>query len=271
LPPIVTIFHGHDVGTAHQTGEVGQYQNLFRLGSRHLPVNARFREILIANGAPVERTHVHHMGIDVAAIPFERRDWTLRPLQILSVARLTEKKGISSALMALAKVRGQRPELSWRYNIVGEGELREDLGVLSAELGLTDSVDFLGARPHAEVRLLLAKTQLFLLPSVTAGNGDVEGIPVSLMEAMASGAIVVSSIHSGIPELVEDGVSGLLAPERDVDTLAMKLLATADHPDSMDAMAWNARQTVESEFNATVQMERLETELIATLDEIQAS
>src|SRR5699024_2729183 len=150
-------------------------------------------------------TEVHHLGVDLEALPMARRDWTSPPMRFVSVCRLIEKKGIEFALRALARMQQDRPERAWSYTIIGDGELRGALEALATELGIADIVRFCGAQPHDVVRRCLAESHVFVLPSVTARNGDVEGIPISLMEAMAAGLVPVSTFHSGIPELIEDG------------------------------------------------------------------
>ena len=265
LPPLVTIFHGHDVGTVQHDGATRIYGDLFRHGALQLAVNDVFRRVLVDAGSPAARTRVHHLGISPSAIPFQPRAPGSGPLSILSVSRLTEKKGIEYALHALAGVKEVRPGLEWRYRIIGDGHLKEELERLAAKLSIDEHVEFLGAQSHAEVRGNLAESDVFLLPSVTAANGDAEGIPVSLMEAMASGAIVVSTFHSGIPELVEDGISGLLAPERDDVALAEKILAVAEDSSMRDAMARAARRRVEADFNMEAQLDRLESEIAAVV------
>jgi colanic acid/amylovoran biosynthesis glycosyltransferase len=99
------------------------------------------------------------------------------------------------------------------------------------------------------VKQWLRRSHAFVLPSVTAENGDVEGIPVALMEAMAAGLTVVSSYHSGIPELIEDQKTGFLAIERDVDALSNRLRFVAEHPDECEHVARQARSKVEAEFD----------------------
>lgn len=258
LPPLVTVFHGHDVATVAHDGAMFIYDDLFAQGARHLTVNRPFRETLVAAGAPPARTRVHHLGIPLDRPAFTPRNWAERPWRLLSVCRLTEKKGIEHALHALACV---PPALDWRYRIVGDGELAPALRRLCTDLGLDARVEFLGARPNEEVRHLLAKSHLFLLPSVAAANGDAEGVPVSLMEAMASGAVVVSSVHSGIPELVEDGLGGFLAPERDHRALASRLIRAMEDEPTLAGMARAARHRVETDFSLETQIDRLEEEL----------
>lgn len=268
LPPLVTVFHGHDVATV-APDEIGRlYADLFAHGARHLAVNAVFRDALVAAGAPADRTAVHRSGTRIDAIPFVPRSRGAAPWTLLSVARLTEKKGIAYALRALGRVRDRRPDLDWRYAIIGDGELRGALEALCDSLGLADRVAFLGPRPSEAVRRRLAEADVFLLPSVTAANGDAEGVPVSLMEAMASGALVVSTVHSGIPELVAPGETGLLAPERDVEALAERLVeALSMDPARRAAMSRHARLRVEADFDVVRQTDALARLLAELVDE----
>jgi colanic acid/amylovoran biosynthesis glycosyltransferase len=115
------------------------------------------------------------------------------------------------------------------------------------------------------VKERLARAHIFLLPSLTAADGDVEGVPVALMEAMAAGLIVVSSFHSGIPELVEDGRSGFLAPEGDAAGLAAHIRRIADDPGTWPAISLAARRRVETEFNNDILNDRLFDRIIDLL------
>ncbi|MGY5802064.1 glycosyltransferase [Rhizobium sp. LEGMi12c] len=249
-PPIVTIFHGFDVGVPLRENGLKQYRDLFELGSLNLTVNQLFRHMLTEAGAPHDRTAVHHMGIDVTQIPFEWRSGEGSPLQLISVCRLIEKKGIEFSLRALGQLYASRSELDWRYTVVGDGPLLDNLRHLTNELGISNRVTFLGSLAHHDVKLWLARSHVFILPSVTASNGDLEGVPVALMEAMASGLTVLSTYHSGIPELIEDHETGFLAAERDVSALADKIGWIVEHPQVCRNIAHAARQKVEGEYNA---------------------
>jgi colanic acid/amylovoran biosynthesis glycosyltransferase len=260
-PPIITIFHGYDVGVPLQERDLGRYGDLFRHGTLNLTVNGYFRDVLVKAGAPAEKVAVHHMGIDLKKIPYDWKSWRGAPLQLISVCRLAEKKGVEYALRALAELRADAPDLAWHYRIIGDGPLRQGLEALASELGIAEHVSFLGSLPHGDVKEWLQRSHAFVLPSVTAANGDVEGIPVALMEAMAAGLTVVSSCHSGIPELIEDGKTGFLAAERDVNTLADRLRFIAEHPDECESIALAARRKVEAEFD----MERLDDDFAAML------
>jgi colanic acid/amylovoran biosynthesis glycosyltransferase len=258
-PPIVTIFHGYDVGVPLHEAGLDRYRDLFRLGTLCLTVNDLFRQILIKAGASPERVAVHRMGIDVTQIPYARQPRQGVTLQLISVCRLAEKKGTEFALRALGRLRISNPDLDWRYTIIGDGPLRDDLQRLAGQLGISDRVAFLGGLPHQEVKLWLSRSHVFILPSVTASNGDVEGIPVALMEAMASGLTVLSSYHSGIPELIEDRKTGFLAAEKDVDALAERIRWIAEHPQECEQIAVAARRKVETEYNTELLNDRFAT------------
>ncbi len=266
-PPIVTIFHGYDVGVPLHERGLSRYNDLFEHGALNLTVNGYFRRVLVEAGAPEAKVAVHHMGIDLKKIPYEWKSWRGATLQLISVCRLAEKKGVEFALRALGRLRTAAPGLDWHYTIIGDGPLRPQLEALASELGIADRVSFLGSLPHQDVKEWLRRSHAFVLPSVTARNGDVEGIPVALMEAMAAGLTVVSSCHSGIPELIEDQKTGFLAAEKDVETLASRLRVIAEHPDECERIAWEARRKVEAEFD----MEALDDDFAAILSRFSKS
>ena len=263
FPPLITIFHGFDVGMAARDGTLGQYRPLFSHPGLLLTVNKVFRSILIDSGAPPDRTRVHHLGIRPETIPFRHRSWS-DPIRFLSVGRLTEKKGTEIGLRALARLQDDAANRDWRYDIIGDGELRGELEVLTHQLGLTDRVRFLGAQPHSIVRNAMDEADSFLLPSRTAATGDKEGIPIVLMEAMSAGLLVVSTRHSGIPELVRDGETGILADEGDVEDLAEALRKVFEKREALAPLAEAARRTVETEFHA----DRESSELVEWIEDL---
>jgi colanic acid/amylovoran biosynthesis glycosyltransferase len=261
-----TIFHGSDLSSFLQRSPPDVYRRLFETGDRFLPVSEFWRSRLIKLGCPPERISVLHMGVDMRAFAFRERPPRRSDLELISVARLVEKKGIAVALKALSILRQLRPDLMWRYRIVGDGPSRSRLQNLAESLGIGQRVEFLGAQAAVAVRGLVDQSDIFILPSVTAQSGDQEGIPVSLMEAMANGAAVASTFHSGIPELVEHGVCGLLAPERDAVTLADNLLQLMENPDLRQRLASAGRAKVEAEFD----QEALGAKLHAMISEAAA-
>jgi colanic acid/amylovoran biosynthesis glycosyltransferase len=250
--PIVTVFHGADM-SEHAIVErwLPHYQRLFLMSPLLLPISNLWKDRLIQWGASESRTRVHHVGIDVQRITANQKNRTVhRPLKVLSVARFTEKKGLE---YAIAAVRDCKHPVE--LNIIGFGPLESDLR--RAASGSPNKINFLGKRSHDQVFDELNKADVFLLPSVVASNGDMEGIPVSLMEAMASGAIVVATRHSGIPELVTHGVTGFLVEERSASAIAKALTAIVEGMVDIRAMRANARRKIEEDFNS----EKLDADL----------
>jgi len=119
-------------------------------------------------------------------------------------------------------------------------------------------VRLLGWKTHEEVKRLLEESHVLVAPSLTSQNGDQEGIPNAIKEAMASGLPVISTFHSGIPELVSDGVSGLLVPERDVTAIANALAYLISHPEVCEEMGRAGRRRVEQEFDTNILNKQLE-------------
>lgn len=179
---------------------------------------------IAGDGTPI---HVIHAGIDVPAYPFRpRRIPTSGPVRALTVASLQEYKGHAVLLEALA--RGGPGVERITVDLIGDGALRADLETLTAALGLGGRVRFLGSRSQDEVRAALDAADLFVLPSVVAADGQMEGLPVALMEALACGVPTVSTALSGIPEIVVDNVTGLLAVPGDAVSLNTALTAMTE-------------------------------------------
>lgn len=252
--PIVTTFHGMDM-SEELAKEGNIYRQLFATGDLFLPISETWRHKLLFLGAPPARTLVHHMGIDPARFQQKGGKSGKAGPQLLTVARLAEKKGVKYALRAVARVIDRAPGL--QYRIVGDGPLRESLRKTATELGIAENVHFLGSRTQVEVAALMGQSDIFLLPSVTDAKGDQEGIPVVLMEAMARGLPVLSTWHSGIPELVRDGENGYLVAERDDEALAARLQTLLGDPHLRRRMGESGRKSVREQFHIDWLNERL--------------
>lgn len=221
--PIVTALHGEDIMTYPSRFAATHYDSLFGDGDLFLPVSARWHDTLTVLGCPMDRVRVHRMGVDLDTFqPRRGPDENGRPLRLLVVARLVEKKGIDDAIRAVARLPG-----AYEFVIAGDGPLRSALEALAAELSPKGQITFVGSQQRSEVLRLMQSSDIFVSPSRTAADGDIEGIPVAMMEAMASALPVVSTRHSGIPELVEHGVSGWLVKEGDVVALADRIAMLA--------------------------------------------
>ncbi|QIA52017.1 colanic acid biosynthesis glycosyltransferase WcaL [Pantoea agglomerans] len=243
-----TVFHGADISRRHILEEHKlDYVNLFRQSELMLPISNLWKNKLIEMGCPPEKIHVTRMGIEPEKFNFQPRQAFQTPLRIVSVARLTEKKGLDVAVKASAilKQRGGQ----FQYTIIGNGDQDEMMRNFIAREGMEDCVSMPGFKPQEEIRRALSEADIFLLPSKTAADGDMEGIPVALMEAMAVGLPVVSTFHSGIPELIENNVSGWLVEEDDPEALAETLLKLSQGEVDVAPVVAAARHKVETEFN----------------------
>jgi colanic acid/amylovoran biosynthesis glycosyltransferase len=190
------------------------------------------RQLLLREAGPAaaEKVRVVRCGVDPSAFgPGPRDAAPGRPFVVACVASLEPYKGHRHLLDAVARVRVAGTDL--RLELVGDGELRTALEGQAARLGLfPGAVRFHGALPRPEVAALLRRADAAVLASVVTATGKREGIPVALMEAMASELPVVATRISGIPELVEDGASGLLVPPEDPAALAGALQRLAADP-----------------------------------------
>jgi len=205
-----------------------------------------------------ERVHVIHHGVDVETFspPADRPPTTVP--RVVSVGRLVEKKGFADLLDACARVAGDGR--AFTLDVYGEGPL---LGVLEArrdELGLTERVTFAGARVQADLLAELGAADLFALTPFVTDDGDRDGVPNVLVEAMACGLPVVTTDAGGITDLVADGENGIVATPHDVENIASALARLVDSADERRRLGAAARQTVEDRFDlrgAAARLERL--------------
>jgi glycosyltransferase involved in cell wall biosynthesis len=198
----------------------------------------------------IGRTSVVRCGVripdEVSAEAAER--------EVVAVARLVEKKGIDvliDAVAALAR-RGRAPHVT----IVGDGPERERLQAQAVAMGLASDVNFLGARPHDQTLEVIARASLVCLPSRVAADGDMDGIPISLIEAMARGKPVVATAISGVPEHVDDSCGRVVPPE-DAAALADSLAEFLTHPDTARAAGRAGRDRVRERHDLERQVRTL--------------
>ena len=193
-------------------------------------------------------------GVDLAEFaPVERAPGI--PPVLLGVGRLVAKKGFDVLLEAAARLRDRGQAFTIR--IAGDGPESERLTAQCARLGLGDCVQFLGACPNPLVRKLLQETDVFVLPCQIDREGDRDGIPVVLMEAMAAGVPVVSGDLPALRELVIPGRTGELVPPGDVEALAERLAILLQDPDLRAERAKAGRQWVAEEFALDVNIQRI--------------
>lgn len=245
---IVTTFHGYDMSAFISSNGSDVYKDLFLVGDLFLPISNYWKKKLPELGCNEGKIIVHRMGINLGKFKFsERKIQDGEPVKMLTIGRLVEKKGHEYVIKAMAKVVKKHKNIE--YIIGGDGPLAGKLGSLVSGLGSKNYIIFLGVVEQDEVLKLYQKAHIFILPSITSNDGGQEGIPVVLMEAQATGLPVISTYHSGIPEVVIDGKSGFLVPEKNVDALAERIEYLIEHPELWPDMGRYGRKFVEERYS----------------------
>ena len=205
-----------------------------------------------------EKVNVIYHGLNLSEID-RNRDPVIKsePPVILTIARLVEKKGLTYLLKAAALLRERGRE--FEVYLVGKGEYLERLEKEARQLQLEHTVHFLGPREHQEVLDFYRKSTLFVLPCIQSAAGDLDGIPNVLVEAMASDLPVVSTRLSGIPELIDNGVSGILVQPKQVEALAQAIEELFADPEKRLALAQAARERVQTLFDCQTAAQKLNT------------
>lgn len=259
--PLATTLHGYEVSRsrAHMlmSGRTAWtlyalfQRRLMRGGGLFLAVSDSVRRRALALGYPEERTITHHIGVDTGRY---RPGKAPEPGLVLHVGRLVEKKGTADLIEAFARARVPGSRLV----IVGAGPLRQALEQRAATLSPEVSITFAGALAPEEVAAWMRRAWLIAAPSVTARDGDSEGLPTVLVEAAASGLPAVATDHSGIPEVVADGRTGFLVPERDTRALTERLGELLGSAGLRARMGETARALAEERFDLARQTALLE-------------
>ncbi|GEM_PF-161570 len=213
--------------------------------------NKRYIRSYCQNGV-YSKVKVIHCGLDLAE--FTNMSARHKENAILSVGRLTKMKGFEYLISACSRLRNHIPI---QCRIIGDGPLRDELERLIINLGARSYIRIEGVLDNNRIKHLMQDSAAFILPSVWDKQDGQDGIPVVLMEAMASGIPVVSSNISGIPELVEDGKTGLLAEPGNIDQLSQKILQLLSDKEMQSRLAQAGRRKVEEEFAVVKSVDKL--------------
>lgn len=220
-------------------------------------------------GADSSKVQLHYHGLDFER--FARRaqadtatlESQTRPLRIASVGRMVAKKGYDDLLDALAML---PKDLDWHLDHIGGGELESAMAARADQRGLSNRITWHGRKPQSDVKALLAKADLFVLASKIAADGDRDGLPNVLMEAQAVGVACISTAVSAIPELIDDGKTGLLVPPGDVAALAAAMARLAAEPDTRALLAAAGSARVRSAFDLNAGISAIATALTVDAD-----
>ncbi len=243
---LVVSFHGYDVSKIpHEQGN-DCYKDLFERGDLFLPASRHFKEKLMSFGCLEEKIKIHYASIDLDLFQFKQRSLKTDRIEFVTLARLVEKKGLFYMILAISEILRKYSDAT--CYVIGNGKQKQELEELARKCDPRGRIQFLGSMTHDKILEYLYRSDIFILPSVTAIDGDQEAIPSVLKEAMATGMPVISTYHGGIPELISDGRTGFLVQERDVEGLTEKINYAINNPQLCREMGKVARIFVEENF-----------------------
>lgn len=245
---IVVSFRGHDLSKFLKE-HPDYYTQLFDKIDLCLPVCSFFKDRLISMGCPEEKIYIHYSGIDVSKFSI-KNNVGKKVFKLVTIARLVQKKGIEYVIKALAMVK-KKTQL-FHYFIVGDepvanGE-KERLLALARSLQVQNYITFTGWQSHDAILDYLSIANLVLVPSIISDEGDEEGIPNVLKEAMASGIPSITTDRIGL-EMIEDSISGFVVPQKNELSIAQKILFCIDNQKSLFIIGNRARQAVIKKFD----------------------
>jgi colanic acid/amylovoran biosynthesis glycosyltransferase len=256
--PLLVTFHGYDASfLLNKKKYIKNLQKLFNYASV-ISVSNFMKEELIKYGANCENSYVIKCGIPIdffkfyRRIPVRKKILLKEEVKFLQISSFVEKKGHKYTLLAFQKFIKHYPNA--KLILAGDGILRPSMQNLCQKLGLNTHVQFVGLVDEKGVRNLFREADVFLHHSVTSEEGDREGIPTVIMEAMATGLPVISTYHSGIPELITNNINGFLVEERDVESYTSTLLKLKDCPEDIGE---KARKKVVEDFNLEIETQKL--------------
>jgi glycosyltransferase involved in cell wall biosynthesis len=263
--PTVVSFHGADVLVdLHKSGYRSPTEEMLSVVKRVLVRSESLRKALVDLGCNEQKIDIVRTGIPLDEFPFRERafpengEW-----RFVQACRLIEKKGVATSLRAFAKFGAHFPRST--ITIAGEGPLLAELQALAVELKIDNRANFTGLISQEKLREIFYQSQIFLHPSETGRDGNQEGVPNSMLEAMATGLPVFATEHGGIPEAIENGASGVLVAERDHEALAGALLDAAQDRDLLSQLARGGADAVAQKFDRQTQVRRLEDLYLGTM------
>jgi colanic acid/amylovoran biosynthesis glycosyltransferase len=251
--PVFVYFRGFDASKRLSSPlRVMSYKAALPRLAGYFSVSQSLLDNLAAKGIVHPNSHVIPSGVDTDLFAPAEKD----PDLILAVGRMIAKKSPLTTIAAFARSAADFP--TRRLEMIGDGPLLEPARAEAVRLGLADRVAFFGLQPHATVREKMARAAIFLQHSVTDAEGNEEGLPIAIQEAMASGAVVISTIHAGIPDAVTTGEDGLLVAEGDLDGYAAALRAVLADDALRLRLAAAARRRAVTQFDTRVLHRKIE-------------
>ena len=263
--PSIVSFHGADVLVdMHKPAYRDATRQMLGAVKAVLVRSESLRRAVVELGCDEGKIEVQRTGIPLDEYPFRERSFPQNgEWRLVQACRLIEKKGLATTLHAFTHFLAKFPEA--KLTIAGEGPMLPELRELIRKLKIDNRVTLPGFVSQEKLREIFYASHIFLHPSETGIDGNQEGIPNSMLEAMASGLPVFATNHGGIPEAIENGVSGILVEERDYEALARALLEAAQDRQSLARLARNGAEAVRQKFDRRVQVRRLEDIYLKTI------
>jgi colanic acid/amylovoran biosynthesis glycosyltransferase len=257
--PCVVSFHGADVAEKTDIRDYrAKLQQVFQAVPLVLARSQSLANRLVDLGCDPERIRISRTGVPLQQFPYVRREAPVAGRwRLLQACRLIPKKGVATTLCAFAIFQKEFPNAE--LVIAGKGPLQGHLEELAEELGIVSKVQFRGFLSQDELRELYRSSHLFVHPSETPPDQNQEGIPNSVLEAMATGLPVLGTRHGGIPEAVEHGRGGLLVEERDFEALANAMKGVARSANAFREMGLLGSEFVHTNFEQSAQVRQLES------------
>lgn len=253
---LLTSFHGSDLSQYLNLNGAAAYNYLFDKGDLFLPVSIHWVKKLISLGCSSAKIKLHRMGVDTDIFKPLKKSNQNKTIQLLSVGRFVEKKGFKYGILAFSEALKNHPDM--QYNIIGDGYLKENIKKLIKELNCEGKINLMGGKTQNDIIKIMQESDILLAPSITSKDGDSEGIPVVIMEAMSTGLPVISTLHSAIPELVIDNVTGFLTPEKNTILMTGKIKQLVENKKLRTAMGSSGREKILKEYN----IKKLNKELV---------
>lgn len=259
--PTIVSFHGADVLVDMDKPAYRKAtKEMLDAVERVLVRSQSLRRAVVELGCDEKKIDIVRTGIPLEEFPFRERVFPPRSgggeWRFVQACRLIEKKGLPTSLRAFAKFVALYPRST--ITVAGEGPLLRELQDLARKLKIDNRVSFAGFVAQEKLREIFYASHIFLHPSETGRDGNQEGVPNSMLEAMASGLPVFATQHGGIPEAIEDGLSGVLVPERDHEALARALLDASQDRQLLSRLAREGAAAVAARFDQRAQIRRLE-------------
>lgn len=253
--PLLISFYGSDVSRLpDELFWRSRYKNMAKSRATFVAASDFMKNQLIELGFPPSKIHIVRFGLNLSRLSVKE---THPPIQKwMMVGRLVEKKGFDTALKA-AKLLADNGR-DFTITIFGDGPLKSNLMDLRNRLGLENKVTFSGYQPIGKIAKAHKSHGLLIAPSITAEDGDMEGLPNTILEAMALGTPVVSTPHAAIPEVIKHSKTGFLSKERDSVDLAQILTDILDGRFNLNTIRSNARQTIEQYHDVKTMVSNIE-------------